>query len=107
MVGSDEIEQLILARCDLAVRALALAEGAIARMCHDPDLAVRLRGFLEGVRREMSAFALRVEAVGGYRSEEDVGAVMEAEFAPVESALTATLATIDRKLGLGVPVGRA
>jgi hypothetical protein len=87
MLGADEVERLILARCDLAVRMIAMSEEAIAKACHDAELSARLRGYLDGVRREMSAFAVRTEDAGPFRSEADVGAAMEREFETVESTL--------------------
>jgi hypothetical protein len=107
MVDHGELEQLILARSDPALRMLALSEAAIAKMCHDPALASRLRGFLQAVRNELSAFAVRVEDGGGYRSADDVGVALEREFVPVEAMLRSTLEMIDHKLHLGAPIGRA
>jgi citrate lyase beta subunit len=96
MVSSDELEGLILARLKPTVHFCADTEAMLETHAGDLDAKDRVRKLVAHVRREASAFAVRVESSGPFPSAADVERVMRREFDVVASAQFGVLDVLER-----------
>ena len=101
MVGQAEIEQAILAKLDPTVRFCADASGMLEAHAGDADAKTRALRMVDHVRREASAFAVRIESSGPFATLEDLELMMVRELNPVLLAKAGTLDLLERLVERG------
>ena len=106
MVSEGELEEMILAKLEPTTRFCADLGNMLEVRAGDATAKTRILKMVDHVRREASAFAVRVEAAGPFATASDVEQVMRREFDAVALAKAGVLDMLELFLDRGALVDR-